>query len=77
MFQIQGANSDDISVESQAIIIGVVISYSTSNVGPELVTDIGTVIAHKNQRTTVSLGEIIDKENDQYFLKEWSLSSDE
>ena len=76
-FMIRGANSEDTTIQSEALILIVYIGYDTSNQGPKLVEEPKTLIAKKNERTVFKVGQIIDEEDDGYFLQEWSLSTEE
>ena len=51
------------------------IGYSTNNKGPYLVTEPTKITVQKNIGVIYKLGQIIDDENDDFFLDEWSLST--
>ena len=74
---IRGGDSDDTSVESEPLILEVLLGYDTTNEGPELVKKLEPIKAQQNRTNVFLIGAIEDKEGDQCFLKEWSLSIDE
>ena len=76
-FMIRGANAEDTTIQSEALILQVSLEYDTSNQGPILAKEPKTLVVLKNERTVYQLGKIIDEENDDYYLKEWSLSTEE
>ena len=76
-FMIRGANAEDTTIQSDALILIVYIGYDSSNQGPKLANEPKTLIAKKNKRTVFKVGQITDEEDDGYFLQEWSLSTEE
>ena len=48
---IRGSHSDELSIQSQALLLHVVIGYDTSNIGPKLVRKPRAVIAQKERKT--------------------------
>ena len=74
---IRGANAEDTTIQSEALILQVSLGYDTSNQGPILANEPKNLVAKKNERIVYQLGKIVDQENDDFYLKEWSLSTDE
>ena len=48
---IRGSHADELSIQSQALLLHVVIGYDTSNIGPKLVRKPRAVIAQKERKT--------------------------
>ena len=74
---IRGANLEDTNLQSDALLLSVVLAYDTINFGPKLLKKPKTIVAEKSKRTIYQLGQIADEENDLFHLEEWSLSTDE
>ena len=74
---IRGANSEDLEVQTEAIILTVTLAFDTSNQGPYLARERSRIIAPKGVVTTYSLGQILDDENDGVYMQGWSTSHEE
>ena len=87
MFRIRGANSEEIEVESEELILVVTLSIhdgienkennSTINTAPYLFNELSAITVKRNEKFIYQLGYIIDGENDSVYLEDWSISSRE